>query len=76
MEDKIVCETKTSRELANSAINDSIDRAKLFITKGMYNMALDELDYLKCVISIQNKYDELLIEIQKKTIDVLSKTGA
>lgn len=61
MEDKIVDCTQHSRELANKAINDSIDRAKLFITHRMYNMAIDELDYLKRLISIQDKYDALFV---------------
>ena len=76
MDDKIVDATKRSREIANEAINDSIDRAKLFINKGMYNAAIDELDYLKRLISIQNKYDAMLINFQKSTIDILSKNGA
>lgn len=76
MDDKIVDATKRSREIANEAINDSIDRAQLFISKGMYNMAIDELDYLKRLISIQDKYDAILISYQKSTIDILSKNGA
>lgn len=77
MEDKIVDCTQHSRELANKAINDSIDRAKLFITRRMYNMAIDELDYLKCLISIQDKYDALLFKMQKQQIEILStKTEA
>ena len=76
MDDKIVDATKRSREIGNEAINDSIDRAQLFISKGMYNMAIDELDYLKRLISIQDKYDAILISYQKSTIDILSKNGA
>jgi hypothetical protein len=77
MEDKIVDCTQHSRELANKAINDSIDRAKLFITHRMYNMAIDELDYLKRLISIQDKYDALLFKMQKQQIEILStKTEA
>ena len=76
MDDKIVDATKRSREIRNEAINDSIDRAQLFISKGMYNMAIDELDYLKRLISIQDKYDAILIRYQKSTIDILSKNGA
>ena len=76
MEDKIVDCTQHSRELASKAINDSIDRAKSFITYRMYNTAIGELDYLKRLISIQDKYDALLFKMQKQQIEILSKTEA
>ena len=68
--------TNKTRKMANEAITDSIDSAQLFISKGMYILAIDELNHLKRLISSNEKYYDRLLKIKNDYIEVLTKEKA
>ena len=77
MDNKFVEEiTNKTRKMANEAITDSIDSAQLFISKGMYILAIDELNHLKRLISSNEKYYDRLLKIKNDYIEVLTKEKA
>lgn len=77
MDNKFVEEiTNKTRKMANEAITDSIDSAQLFISKGMYILAIDELNHLKRLISSNEKYYDRLLKIKNNYIEVLTKEKA
>ena len=77
MDNKFVEEiTNKTRKMANEAITDSIDSAQLFISKGMYILAIDELNHLKRLISSKEEYYDRLLKIKNDYIEVLTKEKA
>ena len=77
MDNKFVEETTNNTwKMANEAITDSIDSAQLFISKGMYILAIDELNHLKRLISSNEKYYDRLLKIKNDYIEVLTKEKA
>ena len=77
MDNKFVEETTNkTRKMANEDITDSIDSAQLFISKGMYILAINELNHLKRLISSTEKYYDRLLKIKNDYIKALTKEKA